>query len=168
LVIVGILVLGGGGFGIWQLTKGNDKGTGGGPANPSDPQAVAQRFADIYGTAVNTDLWGFNPDDFRPVMCGKDYDRNKQDTEHTAKTRESARRKPTKKPESDIVDTGVKDVNVEGDHGTFKLTQLGHDGKKIKDRPLQLQRSGGNWQVCGLFADDQRRPSATVRVPTSR
>ena len=168
LIIVGILVLGGGGAGIYFLTKGDDKGSGnGGSVDTGDPQAVAQRFADNFEKVVNSDLWDFNADDFRPIVCTKDFDRLKTETEKTLATRQSRGRKPTRRPQADQIKAGVADVKTSGDHGTFKLTQVEGDGHKLKDRPFKLDRGNGTWKVCGFF-DDEERGSATVRPPTSR
>ena len=168
LIIVGILVLGGGGAGIYFLTKGDDKGSGsgGGSTNSGDPQAVAQKFADSFEKVVNSDLWDFRAEDFRPIVCGKDFDRLKAETERTLEGRQSRGRKPTKRPQADQVDAGVTDVKVDGDHGTFTMTQVERDGKKLKDRPYKLQRESGDWKVCGLFPEETR--SSTLRPPTSR
>src|SRR5262245_28517087 len=72
LIIVGVLALGGGGAGIYFLTKSDDSNNSGGgaPANGDDPQSVAQKFADVYENAVNSDLADFNVNDFKPIMCG--------------------------------------------------------------------------------------------------
>jgi hypothetical protein len=160
-------VLGGGGVGIYFLTKSDNKGSAGGSVDTNDPQAVAQQFAGAFEKVVNSDLWGFNSDDFRSIVCGKDFDRISKDTEHTIKTRQSNGRKPTGRPEPDQVKAGASDVKVNGDHGTFNLTQVQNDGKKLKDRPLTLEHGSGNWQVCGLYADEQNR-STTLRPPTTR
>lgn len=176
LIIIGVLVLGGGGAGIYFLTKGDDKGSGSGSVDTGDPQAVAQRFADSFEKVVNSDLWDFDADDFRPIVCTKDFERLKSETEKTLATRQSRGRKPTKRPDSDQVDAGVSDVKVSGDHGTFNLTQVERDGHKLKDRPFKLERGSGNWQVCGFYDEEERRSSGgsasasvpPVRVPTSR
>jgi hypothetical protein len=175
LIIVGILVLGGGGAGIYFLTKGDDKGSGGGSVDTGDPQAVAQRFADSFEKVVNSDLWDFDADDFRPIVCTKDFDRLKEDTEKTLAARQSRGRKPTRRPQADQVDAGVSDVKVSGDHGTFNLTQTEHDGKKLKDRPFKLDRGSGSWKVCGFYAEEEERRSSSasasvppIRPPTSR
>jgi len=170
LIIVGILVLGGGGVGIYLLTKGDDNGSntgGGGPVNDSDPKAVAQRFADNFEKVVNSELWDYNGDDFKPIVCGKDFDRLNKDTERTLKTRQSSGRKPTKRPQADQVDAGVADLEANGDHGKFTLTQVEHDGKKLKDRPLKLERAGGQWKVCGLYSDDEPSSSRRPAPPSS-
>lgn len=157
LIIVGILVLGGGGAGIYFLTKGDDKGSGtGGAVDSGDPQAVAQRFADSFEKVVNSDLWDFRAEDFKPIVCGQDFDRLKKETERTLETRQSRGRKPTQRPQADQVDAGVKDVKVEGDHGTFEMTQVERDGKKLKDRPFKLVRESGDWKVCGFYAGEER------------
>jgi hypothetical protein len=171
LIIVGILVLGGGGAGIYFLTKGNDKDSGGSaPVDSGDPQAVAQRFASNFEKVVNSDLWDYNADDFRPIVCGKEFERLTKETEKTLQTRQSRGRKPSRRPEPDQVKAGAADVKVSGDHGTFNLTQVEHDGKKLKDRPLKLQRETGNWKVCGLFPDDEDNPTSSRRIspPSTR
>lgn len=172
LVIVGVLALAGGGVGIYFLTKSDggssNSGTGGTPANSDDPQAVAQKFADIYETAVNSDLADFDVDDFKPILCGGDYDKVKKETERTIRLRESAHRKPSKRAEADRVEAGVKDVDVSGDHGTFKLTQTERDGHKLKDRDLKLQREDGDWRVCGLYREAESSASSARVTPPSR
>lgn len=168
LIIVVVLVLGGGGVGIYFLAKGNDNpstpGTGT-PAGSGDPEQVADRYATLYGEAINSDLAGFDIRDFKPIMCTKDYENVRRETERTLRARETSRRKPSPRPEAARVTMGVKDLKVNGDHGTFKMTRKEPGGAgSPRDVPLDLQRDGDSWKVCGLYKDSPT-PS-TSRRPT--
>jgi hypothetical protein len=167
LIIVVVLVLGGGGAGIYFLAKGSDKpsepGAGTGTPAAGDPEQVANRYAELYAEAINSDLEGFDVRDFKPIMCAKDYDNVHRETDRTIRARESGRRKPSPRPEAQRVTIGVKDLKVNGDHGTFKMTrkERGSTGSP-RDVPLDLQRDGDNWRICGLYKD----PPSTSRPPT--
>ncbi|HEV8555634.1 MAG TPA: hypothetical protein VGR06_04455 [Actinophytocola sp.] len=168
LIIVVVLVLGGGGVGIYFLAKGSDNppepgASTGTPAAGGDPERVANRYAELYAEAVNSDLEGFDVRDFKPLMCAKDYDNVRRETDRTLRARETSHRKPSPRPEAQRVTIGVKDVKVNGDHGTFKLTRKEPGSTSSpRDLPLDLQRDGDNWRVCGLYKDS---PS-TSRPPT--
>lgn len=166
MIIVGILVLGGGGLGIYFLTKSDDTGS---QVDGSDPKAVAERFASVYQNAVNTDLDGFDVGQFKPVMCGADYERVREETDRTLKNRETKGRKPSKRPASERLTIGVKDLKVEGDKGTFALAWKEPDGDD-KERELHLEKASGNWVVCGLYdkLDDSPPSSSRRPLPTTR
>lgn len=175
LIIVGILVLGGGGVGIYFLTKSDDNasntnpgpGGGGAPVDKDDPKAVAERFASVYEEAVNSDLDGFDVKSLQPILCGSDYDDVKKETERTRKARETSGRKPSRRPASAQVDIGIKDFTMDGDKGSFNLTWTETGGEKRNDRKLLVQKDSGHWVVCGLY-EKSDSGSTSSRKPTSK
>lgn len=171
LIIVGILVIGGGGVGAYVLLSGDDKGSesGGGGGGDSDPKAVAEKFAAGYEIALNaSSLEEVDIKDLQPLLCSGDYRKLSEQLENAREGEKSASARPEKRPESEI-DVGVKDVKVDGDSGTFKLTGKRKSGKQEKDKPMDLERKDGQWRVCGLFKkpDDEggSGPSTTKRKP---
>jgi hypothetical protein len=166
LVIVGILVLGGGGVGIYFLAKGDDTdGNNGGTAGPVDsnnPNAVAERLASLYETVINTDLAEFDKKAFEQVLCSSDYGDLTKDFDNTRKLRESRGRQPTKRAPDQRVDVAVKDFEADTDSGSFKLTlnDPTSDGTASKPKDLTLRKTDGRWEVCGLY----KKTSPTSRA----
>jgi hypothetical protein len=165
LIIVGILVLGGGGVGLYFLTKGSvESGAPGpGPAGGDDPRAVAERFADFVERGANSDGEDVDPAELEPIVCAEDYRTAEKEIKRDQQRRATSTRKPTKRAGTDRYEATVSDVKVEGDRGTFAVS-LRRGDDKPQDRTFDLLRSGGNWQVCGLYKDDeQTRPTTSRR-----
>lgn len=174
LIIVGILVIGGGGVGAYFLLsddKGAESGgSGGGGTDNGDPKAVAEKFADAYETAINVSSFEeVDIKDLQPLLCAGDYRKLEEQVSNGREGEKSASARPEKRPGSEEIDVGAKDVKVDGDSGTFKLTGTRKSGEREKDRPLDLERKDGEWRVCVLFKkrddEDDNRPSTTKRKP---
>jgi hypothetical protein len=156
LIIVGILVLGGGGVGLYFLTR-DDNGPGGdGPPPGGDPQAVAERAIDIIERTINSDLEDFDAEGLKPLMCAEDFERAAAERENTLDKRQSSGRRPSRLPAGEQVELTVSDVRVDGDRGTFTVTEKQGDDRP-RDRELDLVRTNGAWQVCG-FSDSAPAP----------
>lgn len=168
LIIVGILVLGGGGVGIYLLAKDDDSGSGTNTSGPADnnPQAIAERLAALYEQVINTDLAEFDTKQWEQVVCASDFDDLSKDYNNTKKLRESRGRQPSKRPPDKQVDVVVKDLNVDGDSGKFILELIDptvEEREKPKPKNLELQKENGRWVACGLY--DKK---AADRPPTSK
>jgi hypothetical protein len=166
LIIVGILALGGGGVGIYFLTKGDGDG-GPGAVNTGDPRAVAESFADFMERGANSNGMDVTVTELKPLLCGEEYTTAEKEITRDQQRQQSSTRKPTKRSGDDRYDVTVDDLKVDGDRGTFNLTarQAGDDPDS---QEFDLLRQDGAWKVCGLFKerDSPGRPSSSA--PSSK
>ena len=142
LVIVGLLVLGGGGFGLWMLlSKEEDPAAGGGDGD-SDARAAAEKYVQELEKTVNTDIQDIDLSPLEPLTCADDFTRMEREIGDAQAAGQ------TTQPES--IEVAMEDFQSTEDSGSFTLTQT-VDGEPGEDRDMTLAKEDGAWKVCGLY-----------------
>jgi hypothetical protein len=155
LVIVGLLVLGGGGFGVWLLMSRDSQGAGSGD---SEARTVAERYVRDMERTVNTPIPDIDVAPLEPVTCAEDFEQIKQEIDDLKKYAGEAASRATPK-----VEISMTDFRTTADTASFTLTQV-MDGDKSQDHEMTMARERGAWKVCGLF-DTQSSPSSQPAEP---
>ncbi|OLF18094.1 Rv0361 family membrane protein [Actinophytocola xanthii] len=157
LVIVGLLVLAGGGFGVWLLMSRESQGAGSGE---SDARSVAERYVRDIERTVNTPIADIDIAALEPVTCDGDFtqmEREIADLKEDAPQGES-------EPSQPRVEIGMKDFQTTGDTASFTLTQSSDLDVKGQNHKMTMAKENGRWTVCGLF-DRPSSPSSPPAEP---
>jgi hypothetical protein len=138
LVIVAIaLVVVVAGVGVFLLTRG--------PGGTDDPNAAAQKFAEIYQRGLNTSGRDVDVADFEPVVCKADM----------TGLREAFSAKEDPVEGAPQFKLSIKDLKTEADKGSFTInSEVSVPGaaNDVSDEVFGLVKEDGSWRVCGLGA----------------
>ena len=113
----------------------------GGPTD--DPTAAARRFAELYQRGLNSSGRDVDVNDFESVVCSAVMPQLK----------EAFSEKENPVPGTPQFKLTVKDVQTNGDKGSFKVdTEVTAPGneKQNDEETFQLVMESRGWRVCGL------------------
>jgi hypothetical protein len=153
LIIVAILVVGGGGVGLYFLLNKEDRndGTGdGGSGEGGTARGAAQTYVRELENALNTKLQDVDLAPLEPVTCGKDFSEMSDELAEAKDYGESNRPAPT--PEK--IQIRMEDFKESADGATFTMTEREAGDDDTDSRNMTVAKEGGGWKVCGIYENN--------------
>lgn len=160
LIIVAILVVGGGGIGLYLLLNKEDQNNGSGDkaGEGGNPRTAAQTYVRELETALNTQLQDVDLAPLKPVACSKDFTQMSDQLEDAKDFDKTSSASPGTPDEIRI---RMEDFKETSDGATFTMTEREVGGDDGDSREMTVAKEDDAWKVCGIFQDDTDSPPST-------